>query len=159
MGCFDMKSADRRRYFLFSGGFLTAGGLVYLLFRNARLLIFDWFQDLEHLNGLYLNLDTKNSATLSVLVFNLPDGLWLVSGILAIRGIWAGDRKMGNVYGLIFVITAVLLELLQLFPEIPGTFDPLDIITMVSAAFVEGAVYKNRSLNGYGLKSGDFWNW
>jgi hypothetical protein len=121
---------------------LTAGGLIYLLFRNARLLIFDRFQNLEYINGLYINLDTKNSAALSILVFNLPDGLWLVSGILAIRGIWAGDRKMGNIYGLVFITAAILLELLQLFPEIPGTFDPLDIITMVSAAFVEGVIYK-----------------
>lgn len=132
----------RGLYFLGALFSLLSGISVYFLFRNSHLLIFDWFNRLEWLNGFYIHVSTKESIFLSVLIYNVPDGLWLLSGILLIRALWCMDKKWCEVYILVFCLIAVGLELLQLPGVIPGTFDLIDLVLMVSIAFIEGIIFR-----------------
>jgi hypothetical protein len=88
-------------------------------------------------------------AVLSFLAYNLPNGLWLLSGLLFIRAIWWKDGKTGGIYVQVFVTGAVFLELCQLLENIPGTFDLLDLLLPVIIALAESFINKNSSGGGY----------
>jgi len=45
------------------------------------------------------------------------------------------------VYIAVFYALALTIEISQISPKIYGTFDPLDILCMGTAAFVEGVVH------------------
>jgi hypothetical protein len=100
------------------------------------------------LNKVYFPLNSKNSALLSFFVYTLPDGLWLLSGILFIRAVWRGKQKTSAIYALVFCLIAVLFEMFQLFEKVPGTFDVFDVVLMVSIAFIEGIIFRCSSDGG-----------
>ncbi|GHV06839.1 hypothetical protein FACS189485_16050 [Spirochaetia bacterium] len=117
-----------------------SGVLVYAFFRNSDLLVYRITGRPIVLNRLYQT--QGNSGPLSdILVYNVPDGLWLLSGILFIRTLWPDKGAEGKIYILIFCFLAVLFEVLQLFNFMPGTFDVLDLMAMVLSAFVEGVIF------------------
>jgi hypothetical protein len=145
---FGKKMKSGKTYLFLSLFFLLTGMLVYFLFRNVDMLLFDWFSGLKVFNRLYFPVDTKGNVVLSVLIYSVPDGLWLLSGILFIRAVWWGSRKISDVYALVFCLIAVLFEMFQLFEKIPGTFDMFDLILLVSIAFIEGLIFSCSSEGG-----------
>jgi hypothetical protein len=74
--------------------------------------------------------------------YNLPDGLLLLSGILFLRALWHEKRGTFLIYKICFLIAVFALEILQIFHEIPGTFDFYDLVTMGSIAILESIVQK-----------------
>ncbi|MDR1626066.1 MAG: hypothetical protein LBT33_05945 [Spirochaetia bacterium] len=76
----------------------------------------------------------------SILIYNLPDGLWFLAGALFIRSIWLADKKWRRVYLYLFYFAAVLEEILQALAVIPGTFDFLDLLAFAAAALLDGAI-------------------
>jgi glycopeptide antibiotics resistance protein len=102
-----------------------------------------------NINITHNNLYLSHNAFTSFVKYNLCDGLWLASGILLLRFIWFGNPRTGNYYVAVFICVALLLELLQTTQFFPGTFDILDIFTMVLFALLEQCIYfytKRRSL-------------
>jgi hypothetical protein len=84
-----------------------------------------------------------------MLLFNLPDGLWFLSGLLLIRAIWLDNPKWRVIYFYIFFLIALFMEIIQIFEGIPGTFDFLDIGFMVFFALAESLIFNkfiNRSI-------------
>ena len=77
-----------------------------------------------------------------MLIYNLPDALWFLSGILFIRFLWFNDKKWQWIYIVCFYVIAAGIEFSQLSNNVPGTFDVLDLLFMGIAAFVEGLFYK-----------------
>jgi hypothetical protein len=131
-----------KKYFTASGISLLAGIAIYFLFRNTNMLLFDWFESIRWLNRFYFPLNTKDNRALAFFVYTLPDGLWLLSGLLFIRGIWHGNTNLCRTYIVIFCVIAVAFEMLQASTIIPGTFDALDLLFLGFTAFVESAIYK-----------------
>jgi hypothetical protein len=78
----------------------------------------------------------------SIVKYSLPDGLWLFSGLLLLRTLWAENRRAFGVYRAVFVTLALLFELAQLAHITPGTFDAIDIIIMSAFCMTEGLLYK-----------------
>jgi hypothetical protein len=117
---------------------LLIGILIYYAFRNLNIQFFRWLN--IHINNVPSLVN--QTSVLPFLLYNLPDGLWLLSGILFIRTLWTGNPVAGGIYVFVFCFLAVLIEGFQYFNLVPGTFDPIDIITMVFVAFVEGMFYK-----------------
>jgi hypothetical protein len=78
---------------------------------------------------------------MSMFLFNLPDGLWFLSGLLVIRAVWLTNLKWRAIYFGIFIFIALSLEISQLFEGIPGTFDLLDIVFVAFFACVESAIF------------------
>jgi hypothetical protein len=117
---------------------LVFGVLIYYFFRTRELLLLNWF-----------TIKIDNSALLpkqgpfwSFFAYNLPDGLWLISGFMLIKAIWWNEGKFYHVYKNIFCLSAFGFELLQILPNIPGTFDVLDLILMMTICFLESILHK-----------------
>jgi len=124
---------------------LSAGFLCYYFFRDSNLIFYNIF----NINITHNNLYLPGNFFSDFLKYNLCDGLWLVSGLLLLRFIWFGNPGIGNNYIIVFICAALLLELLQIIKYFPGTFDILDMITMVIFALLERCIYfynKRRSL-------------
>jgi hypothetical protein len=135
-----MIVVDKRFYGLASLVSLVIGMGIYLLFRNTNMLLFEWIPKLEFLKNVYIPI--KKSFISSIFLYNLPDALWFLSGILLLRFVWFGNKKWQGIYIFCFYGIAVIFEISQLLNNIPGTFDLLDLLFIGITAFVEGLLYK-----------------
>lgn len=134
-----MRSGFRLVYCLAAFLFFLCGMAIYTFFRDSNFLLFRIFPKPPFLDNLYIPVKTS-SVLILFLIYNLPDGLWFLSGLMIIRAVWAGNNKWRIIYSGIFFLMALLLEVFQFSGCIPGTFDIFDIITMILFAFAEGAV-------------------
>ena len=118
---------------------IAAGFLIYYFFREENLLIYEWFHfSIKNNNNITFS---NGSLWADFLRYNLPDGLWLLSGLLFLRALWYGE-KIFIIYKILFLFFAFLLEALQIIDEIPGTFDFYDLTIMGSIILGESVVYK-----------------
>ena len=125
-------------YFLLSIFSIAAGFLIYYFLREKNLLVFEWFHFSPRGAG-YIPF-SPGSPWADFLRYNLPDGLWLLSGLLFLRALWYGEKAF-LCYKIVFLFFAFLLETLQIIDGIPGTFDVRDLIVYAIATFVEGVFY------------------
>jgi hypothetical protein len=125
-------------YFLLSVFSINVGFLIYYFFREKNILFYQWLYFLPKDNTITFS----NSFWLDFLRYNLPDGLLLLSGLLFLRAIWHEQPQTFLIYKICFLFTAFFLETLQIFDEIPGTFDFFDLLTMGSIALLESIVHK-----------------
>jgi len=135
-----MIKINRRIYGLGSLFSLVIGIGIYLFFRNSNMLLFELIPKLAYFKDIYIPIN--RSFYSSMLLFNLPDALWFLSGILFLRFIWFYKLKEQNVYLFCFYLMGAVFEISQLSINIPGTFDILDLLFMGIVAFVEGLLYK-----------------
>ncbi len=112
---------------------LIVGGMIYLLFRDDSLLMFEWVRFIGMDNSL--NYARENTSQLFISdwgKYSLPDGLWCASYILLMTTIWSNKRFL---FRLIWTISlpcvAVITELLQLFGILIGTYDSCDLICYI----------------------------
>jgi hypothetical protein len=120
---------------------LAAGIVIYGLFRNLDILLFTLFPVSVPARPFPIPA-AANNPVIKFIIYNLPDGLWCLSGILCIRAIWLFKQKWLHIYLGIFLSVAVILEISQISPLVPGTFDPLDLGTIGITALVEGIIHK-----------------
>ena len=116
------------------------GAAIYVFFRNHDVLLFQVFPKPLFLETLRFPVRTNN-ILMSMFLFNLPDGLWFLSGLLIIRAVWLANHKWRAVYACLFAFIALFMEILQIFENIPGTFDVLDIVFMAFFGFAENVIY------------------
>ena len=141
--CMNKTNAFTRIKLLYCGaGFaaLFSGFAIYAFFRNLNMILFRFIPKPAFLNTLYIPVKSDSIAS-SVLLFNLPDGLWFLSGALFIRSLWLANAKWRFIYFGIFVVAALALEMMQIFPAMPGTYDALDILFMGIFAFLESLIF------------------
>jgi hypothetical protein len=130
-----------RLFYCIAGfGTLFGGIAVYAFFRTHDMVLFRFVPKPAFLDALFIPV--KNGATAgSALLFNLPDGLWVLSGVLFIRALWLTSAQWRAIYFGIFAATALALEIGQLSATTPGTFDWLDLLFMGIGAFVESLIF------------------
>jgi len=117
------------------------GVAIYVFFRNIdNIVLFQHFTKPSFLASLHIPLRT-DTLWGSLFVFNLPHGLWCLSGLLVIRAIWLVNTKWSAMYGGIFIAAASLLEVSQLSENRHGTFDVLDLAAYGVFAFAESMTY------------------
>ena len=133
-------------YFSFSVLTLTTGFLIYYFFRSGDMLLYQWFAFLPRSNTVITF--SRLSLLTNFFRYNLPDGLWLLSGLLFLRALWHEQPKTFLIYQLCFLCMAFLLEVLQVFDGIAGTFDIFDLLTMGSIALMESIVHKIPATDG-----------
>lgn len=93
------------------------GILIYLLFRGNELLKIDPFIITSNKNFIY-----------SFILYNVPDGLWLYSLLVAFKLIWKEQLFINGRYWVYSMfIAAISSEFAQKLKIIPGTFDIIDI--------------------------------
>jgi hypothetical protein len=118
---------------------LVIGMGIYLCFRNLNIVLFEWIPKPYFLENIFVPI--PRSVLSSMLLFNLPDALWFLSGILFLRFIWFYEKKWQSVYIVCFYGIATIIEISQLSEKVPGTFDVLDLLFEGITAFIEGLLY------------------
>lgn len=120
---------NRATRVILSLGFLFFGGLIYIIYRDKSLLMFDWFNSIgisNEIDGLR-NL-FQGDGIYGWVKYSLPDGLWIFSYMFLIDAIWDGERNIVSKWFLWFLpIVAILSECLQYFGLLPGVFDWMDM--------------------------------
>jgi hypothetical protein len=132
---------NRRFYGIASLVSLVAGMGIYLFFRNTNMMLFEWIPKLQVFQDAYI--PTRQNVFTSLLLYNVPDALWFLSGILFLRFLWFNNKKWQGIYIVCFYGMAVTFEICQLSDNFPGTFDWLDLFFFGITAFIEGLLYKN----------------
>lgn len=105
---------------------ILAGSSIYVLFRD-NIFFFKFIPETILKQFSPIGVDIENPLVYCA-VFCLPDGLWYASFLL-FESSFLDESKISK---LIYVISALMpfaWECLQLCPQIPGTFDPYDIVT------------------------------
>lgn len=134
---------------------ITAGGLIYLCWRDPNLLMFRWISalGLQTVVGHLRLAVSVNPATLPHwFIYSLPDGLWVYALTAFMGQIW---WESPTTWPRLFWISLGLVigagsELGQLAGVVPGAFDILDLcfsIFAAVAAFLIISLKTKRSLN------------
>jgi len=131
----------RRVYYVLAFTVFLTGIVIYIFFRDTSNIILFYFIPKSSFLGT-LNIPIKNDSILSyMLLYNLPDGLWCLSALLFIRSIWFVNSKWRVIYSNLFIVIALFYEFLQISENIPGTFDPLDLVFICNFAFIESLIF------------------
>jgi hypothetical protein len=113
-------------YLFISFFFLFIGIIIYFLYReNSILYIKDWRFTIE------------NNIFTSFIIYNIPDGLWFLSGLFLIRSVWFSEKSICDIYSIIFLLIAIIMEI------IIGTFDIIDLLVIILFAIFEYNMYIN----------------
>ena len=114
---------------------LLLGGLVYVIYRDKSLLMFDWYDalgisnEIDGLRSLF-----QGEGIYGWVKYSLPDGLWAFSYMFLVDTIWNGTKSLCSY---IFVYSlptlALLSEFLQYFGLVPGVFDWMDVASYLFA--------------------------
>lgn len=119
---------------------LTVGGLLYILFRDNGLLMFQWFDTL----GIADTIDQTRTLTLQYkqavpawTIYSLPDALWSYSLTTALIFNWKRIfNKSSALWILIGATIAPFSEIAQHFGLLQGTFDPIDLTLCLAASIL-----------------------
>ena len=125
---------------------IVIGGLIYILFRSDKLLMFHWFKTigLGQPVKFLRNIDSiKNNIIPNWIKYSLPDGLWVFSYVSLMLLIW--DNKISKPTGVwIFIVPviAIMSEFGQLFKLVPGTFDLIDLAVYLFSTLLPIVLFK-----------------
>ena len=127
---------------------LLLGGLIYISFRDEDILLLYWLRKLNlNYSLLRYTINTDNNIIKSYIIYSLPNGLWLLSGMLIIGIIWKNKQFYFYLYTSILIFIALFIEISQIFNIIRGTFDLIDIFTIIVFSFIGIFYYKLRGYN------------
>ena len=120
------------RYFYFSFAFVTLlmGGFIYIHFRDANILFLTWLRYLNIDYSSIRQINQINSIIMNKIIYNLPNGLWVLSGLLFLNT-FSENKILLKDYSIIFITICMSYEIGQHFNVIPGTFDIFDIIAII----------------------------
>ena len=118
---------------------MVLGASIYLGWRPKSILAFAWLSQLgltSSLTGFRTYASQTSFRASPWIVQSLPQGLWVLSGLLALRAVW---RSFGWQYWMwcgIVVAFAVGLEGGQKLGLVPGVFDIEDLQLILIAFFI-----------------------
>lgn len=126
---------NRATRIILSLGFLSLGGLIYIIYRDKSLLMFDWFNSIGISSGIDgLRSLFQGDGVYGWVKYSLPDGLWIFSYMFLIDAIWNGEKIITSKLFLWFLpIVAILSECLQYFGLLSGVFDWKDMASYTLA--------------------------
>ena len=115
------------------------GSFIYLIYRSEEILLFSWLNILgvdDFINFFRKNIFLDSRAPLWF-KYNLQDGLWVYSLNSFMLLIWENELSSSNIYYfLLFPFLACLIEGLQFFQLLSGTYDSLDILFYLICGFI-----------------------
>jgi hypothetical protein len=116
---------------------LLVGGSLYVLYRPRTLVMFRWFDQLgvgPFVDRCRAAMAVPDGALPEMVVFCLPNALWLYAFVFLIGAIWQGqEKRLARLWIAVPVLLGLGPELGQLVGLVPGTFDILDVATSVVA--------------------------
>ena len=114
----------------FSLSSLLTGSLIYLIYRPINLKFFSWLKLLGFEESIIqLRTIFKNTQPCDFVIYNLPNGLWVISSTIFLLIIWENNyNKEFRFYLSLLLLMVILPELFQYFNIISGTFDITDLV-------------------------------
>ena len=109
---------------------ILIGGLLYILFRSKRLVMFDWFADVGLLDSIFAirgEFNQYKSCLPDWIYFSLPDGLWTYAFSSTFLIVWQNDFKIARLWLIIPFLLGCVVEIAQGMQIFRGTFDLLDL--------------------------------
>lgn len=106
---------------------------VYLFYRSEQTVVNELFQFVFS-GDVYFQLKTSISESIilpQILIFSLPEGLWVLAVTIASKKIYFGNQKRLIHVAILPVFIAILLEFFQLTSITNGTFDWWDITSAI----------------------------
>lgn len=114
---------------------------VYVSYRGGDMVLYSLL-GIDGNSSLFIALRQNAKDLPAWVIYNIPDGLWLLSYLLMIEAIW-GNEKQRKIWFIIPVILfAFLLEVLQYIGFFPGTGDVLDMLCYSAAIAVYLGIIK-----------------
>lgn len=113
---------------------IAIGGIIYTLWREQNLLMFEWFKiigvlctidNIRNITSIYYSIIPK------WVCYSLPNALWLFGGIFLLISIWKHSCFEQYIWIGVFIIIAIGSEIGQLVGVIPGTWDFFDMLLMI----------------------------
>jgi len=120
---------------------------IYTDLRGYEQGLFSWGNLIFPID-LTLIGDTLSSN--SFILYNLPDGLWMLSLLLLFMMIW-GSRASVLPWLFLGLIMAISLEAFQYYGYIKGTYDLLDVITYILVFVFTLMIYKILKSNKWNI--------
>lgn len=121
-----MLTAQEKKNIYVAMLLLFAGSLVYLLFRQDVIFLSRVNQDVLHI--FHISIERSDNILIYILLYCLPDGLWYAA-LLMSQVSFVQCGRMNKLWFGMAVALPFLLEALQGWHCIAGTFDLYDIIT------------------------------
>lgn len=108
-----------------AGLMILLGALIYIIYRTDIIFI-GWIPKsiFDFLKILTVN---EVSSPGYFVIYCLPDGLWY-GALLIYQSTFLGKSRISKTIFQISVILPFVWEILQIFDNVPGTFDPLDLL-------------------------------
>lgn len=128
---------------------LMAGGLIYVRWRDANLLMFKWFRafGLETVVSWLRAGAGEPSGWFFWLAYSLPDGLWVYALTALMVFLWRDARSpMKFLWPSLGLFLGAGSELGQLAGVVPGSFDLIDLLVCLLAALA-AMVLTHRKFN------------
>ena len=142
-----MKSNSKRRFVFSLLNILIPillGGICYYIFSPDVIFV----RRIDAISGLYLHIDVSGKPILNLIGDFAYDALWAYALLFAVHLILENKTKHLALALVIAVVFSTGMELPQITPFFPGTFDVLDIAIQVFAEFT--AVFiKIRKYGGF----------
>lgn len=134
----DIITIKRKTYLLFSVLLIFIGELIYILYRPLTLYMFKPFEQMGMLNCIRSirasHLFPPIEAVPQWIVYNLPDGMWLLSYMFAMEFIWDNEGKYIKLLCIWIMPTAIIIhEFCQLMRLVNGTWDINDLTIYIIA--------------------------
>ena len=135
------------KYFLHIVLPIVVGGLIYIGFRDTRLLFFSWADILELdslVNYIRRYMNNNFNELHDHVVYSIPGALWLYAFISFNFFLWLEDNsKMKMIWLFIPIIIAFSHEFLQKINLVNGTYSNIDILYyLISIGFSYIALIK-----------------
>lgn len=103
------------------------GSMIYILFREKRLLMFKWFKfiKLDFVINFWRDSFYKYRIYIpKIVLFSLPDALWVYSFTMFLSIYFKNKIILSSIF-----VGSMIIEILQLW-FVTGTFDMYDVIYM-----------------------------
>jgi hypothetical protein len=119
---------------------LLVGSAIYLLFRSQSMLMFRWVEVFglsEALAIARFNLAPLKAFLPHWVLFSAPFALWVFSYLLVTKAIWLRTSSSAkHLWCWSVPVGSVVVECGQLTTYVPGSFDSIDVLTILIVTLV-----------------------
>ena len=87
-----------RKYFYFISAsiILLIGGFIYICFRDENILLFSWLRYFNINYSFFRQINLVNNFIIEYIIYNLPNGLWVLSGLCIMSDYCSGIGIRGR---------------------------------------------------------------
>ena len=105
---------------------------IYVSNRSGDMILYSWL-GVDYNNHFFEWIRDHSCRLAPWVKYNLPDGLWMLSFLLFLEGVWGNEKKLKWMFCVPIIVFAFIMEILQYNGCFPGTGDIIDIVFYIAA--------------------------